>query len=80
MIYTLVTTLCTFEIRPQRNNPKRVELWVGSECFGSYASAHLAAADVAAHASGYDLWDAAGHFAAADKLDAWHRHNVSRAA
>ena len=71
MTYKLATKVGTFVIRPQRTDPRRVELWVGDECYGSYASARMAASDVAAHATGYDRWDSATHLEASEDLGEW---------
>jgi len=73
MTYTYATPVGTFVIRPQRTDPKRVELWVGDECYGSYLDARMAASDVYAHATGFDDWDLASHLDASEDLADWNR-------
>jgi len=73
MTYQLGTKVGTFIIRPHRTVPSSVELWVGSECYGSYASARMAASDVASHATGYHQWDAASHLEASEDLGDWQQ-------
>jgi hypothetical protein len=73
MIYYYKTPVGTFIIRPQRTDPKRVELWVGEECYGSYGSARLAASDVYAHATGFNLWDGARHLHVPEDLTEWEQ-------
>ena len=73
MIYSYRTPVGTFVIRPQRADPKRVELWVGGECYGSYHDARMAASDVHGHATGYDAWDMALHLHAPKDLAEWQR-------
>jgi len=68
MKYSFTTPIGTFAIRPQRNNPNRVELWVGDECYGSYASARMAASDVYAHVTGFNRWDMAAHLEVPEDL------------
>ena len=73
MSYQYKTPLGTFVIRPQRTDPSRVELWVGGECYGSYASALMAASDVYAHATGFSACDLATHLRASEDLGDWER-------
>jgi hypothetical protein len=73
MTYSYKTPLGTFVIRSQRTDPRRVELWVGDECYGSYASARMAASDVYAHATGYSDWDMAGHLEVPEDLGEWQQ-------
>lgn len=74
MIYSYKTKLGTFTIRPQRTDPKRVELWLDDECYGSYFSAGMAASDVAAHATGHIEWDLASNLETSEDLGDWQRH------
>ena len=71
MVYYLQTHVGMFEIRPQRSDPRRVELWAGGECYGSYHNAHMAADDVYCHATGFDAWDMALHLQAPEDLSGW---------
>ncbi len=71
MNYSYKTPVGTFVIRPQRTDSTRVELWVADECYGSYATARLAASDVHAHATGYDEWDTATQMEAPEDLSEW---------
>jgi hypothetical protein len=73
MTYRYSTPVGTFVIRPQRTDPERVELWVGGECYGSYASARMAASDVYGHATGFSAWDLAAHLHASEDLGDWQR-------
>ena len=57
--------------RPQRTDPNRVELWVGDECYGSYASARMAASDVYAHVTGFSDSDMATHLHGPEDLLKW---------
>jgi hypothetical protein len=72
MSYQYKTPFGTFVIRPHRTDPSGVELWVGGECYGSYASARMAASDVYTHATGFSAWDLATHPASEDLGD-WER-------
>ena len=74
MTFSYKTPVGTFVIRPQRTDPKRVELWVGDECYGSYLNARVAASDVYAHATGFDDWDLATKFDASEDLADWQQH------
>lgn len=73
MIFSYRTKFGTFTICPQRTDPKRVELWLGDECYGSYFSAGMAASDVAAHATGHAEWDLASNLEAPEDLTNWQR-------
>ena len=59
MVYRYTTPLGTFAIRPHRSDAYRVELWIEEQkkSFRSYSSPRHAAADVAAHSTGFDQWD-----------------------
>jgi len=72
MTYSYKTPVGTFVIRPQRTDSRRVELWIGSECYCSYASPSMAASDVHAHATGFSDWDLATNLDVPEDLGQWH--------
>lgn len=72
MIYYFRARIGTFEIRPQRSDPSRVELWAEGECYGSYLNAMMAADDVYCHATGFYAWDAS-QLRAPEDLSGWER-------
>jgi len=72
MIYRYTTPYGTFLIRPHRSDAYRVELWIEEQkkLCRSYSSPRHAAADVAAHSTGFDLWDTSPAEAPAN-LEEW---------
>jgi hypothetical protein len=72
MIYSYKTPVGTFVIKPQINNPNYFGLWVGDECYGSYANAQTAASDVFSHVTGYYVWDVAIHLETSENLADWN--------
>ena len=71
MAYLYITSVGTFVIRPQRNEPKRAELWIRGEHFGSYLNARFAASDVGRHTTGFGAWDMAANLQAPENLAEW---------
>ena len=72
MVYRYKTPYGTFLIRPQRADPRSVELWVEQQkhCCGNYHSSREAAVAVHAHKTGYEQWDSSG-LDVPENLDEW---------
>ena len=71
LTYRYRTPVGTFVIKPSHADPKSVELWLGDECYGQYATAQTAASDVFCHATGFHQWDVATHLEASEDLGDW---------
>jgi len=72
MIYRYKTPYGTFAIRPQRGDPRAVELWVDPQkyCCGKFGSAREAAAAASGHRTGFAQWDSCG-LDVPENLDEW---------
>lgn len=73
MVYRYITPLGAFVIRSQYPDTKRVELWIGGRCYGSYLDARMAASDVYRHGTGFDAWDTAANLQAPEDLAGWQK-------
>lgn len=71
MAYLFITLVGAFVIRPQRGDPKRSELWIKGERYGSYLNAQFAASDVGQHTTGFKAWDMAANLQAPMNLVDW---------